>query len=810
MPFIAESLTSNGFVIPAKHLDYTQPPLSGQPVLLERRSALWVVRVRDRMIKLADQSQNGEYVVGENDQGDFTGIMLWDRGTRAIATARTAFPCVALGASDTVATWFGRGSPDAGAAARGVRPGAVGVQVVGKPWARDTRLATLYTDQPAWLPRPVGGTLGIVLEAQEEERQSELFYSTDPRLVVPRRGSWQADNGWSSILCDVDSNQYGDKVRAAKLNAAWVVAHDAVRYVPAWCLTGNTQTDDQRGYGVVWGAGAGDDVFGGSVPAGRVTAFASWEKGGPFHLGHAVADRHRTGTNADKEAVQPLHLWTGAKYYRTLFEDGPLAFRSNHKHGVYAGVPRQVVLAFDLSSGMWDWHTTGSDQPPPWDVPVNPTDMVPLPRNGRPGAPGAPGAPGMPGAPGAPGLPGVPGAPGIPGPPGPPGPPGKDAPQERGEPVTTPDSRGPANPQVFEREISAPSVIITGARHRPSQRGDGRYGGPGGDFGGMGDPPPETPRPNPGTDGSGDTQGYWREDGDPRRAWRPLGGGTSGAGPQGVKIPGRVGTVSPYAQERGGPVPLLAHLWGLPQVLEGRWQYKSEPGDKFGNGTALAGAVMIGPGAVIADGEDDQSAAIGALDVLLYAGELGGSAVRRFGWGTYSQTGDTWSRGVVLEPDSSFDLTAKWRNSAGTARLGALTVDGVVVGGGSISAGTSGNIGIGAKGAVALTFASPTATVAVGTSEQFIEATVADGGGDGPYSATLTLSATGARLGNVIWLRVVCGTGASTATLDVVNGGGGGGTLFTVASALTTARRAAHIHFDGTDWSLFSVVAPLA
>lgn len=706
---IADSRGLNGFFLPIKHIGYDKPPAGGEPWSLDLRCAHFGVRVRDRLQNVANKNV-GKWVT--DDVGDFTGAFIWNRDTREISTIREVYPTVVVaGVVEGAVVRFGRG-------------GAVGARVIRKPWEADDRLAMLRTDQPAYLPQPPGGWLGVTVEAQEETAQHELFMSTDPRACAPDSGGVAA-NG--SIVCDVTATGDADTARAARLQTHERVAHSEGRYTLAW--QGTAARKGGGGYGAWYGRG--DSGAPGGAAGAHVVNLASWERGGPLCSGHSTADRHRRLVNADGEAEQPLHIHWRALVYRNKEQDGPIRITEWRK-GVESGVPTRVWMGWNPDRLEWDYYTRQPFIPTPWDeVPIPKEQVPPPPDDGEPnwggfwwwwwwggggGNPGGgPGGGDPDGGDGEVGEPvgepsdGAAGAPpgGARGSPSQGEPindqPGFDFPRKRkrkpkvgpkgdapdkpegaGEATDGGGARGPMAPIRLERELSVPSLYITGARDRDSQGGDGRYGGPGGDTGfdppdGSASPAPPggAPTPAPAPD-LGRVDPRTSDPDDPR--------GEAGYDPYKPEykvhadptpdIRGFVGRLTPYARERGGPVPLLAHFSGLPQVTGGRWEYQSEPGVRFGSGTALAGAVVFGHAGYRPDGPDDQSDVIGEIDLLLYNGYRGGSAVRRFGWGEYDREADTVAGFAGFMPagtEAARNLELRYLDASGAARTGTLT-----------------------------------------------------------------------------------------------------------------------------------------
>lgn len=646
---VADSRGLNGFFLPIRHEDYDNPPVTARPWDLALRVAHLGCVVRDRLDSVKNE-QTGKYLIELEDVGDFTGSILWPRTTRGLNTIREVFPTQVVakpkaGTPNTGLFTFGRG-------------GDVEAHIIRKPWERDDRLKALVTDQPNYLPRPPGGWLGVVVSAQDERNQNELWYSTDPRLCAPDRGG---SKDYGSIVCDMRGDDADTEV-AARLQTHERVTHIEGQYQIAWM--GTEAKQGKGGFGVWYGKGDGAA----QATSPGVANWASWERRGPLHSGHHSNDKHKVGNNAEGESEQPLHIGIGpargAFYYKNRVEDGRLDHTA-YVQGGFTGQPRQTRFGYDFATGLhrW-WHRDPLIEPP--EPPPPPVENPPWQQWPPPIPPGMP---------------------------------------------LEPQTDKPLQPGLYEKQLAAPSFQLTSGRDRSSQPGDGRFGGGGQDtiFDQSPDPgstksildrlfpldmdtPPEdiSGMPfdlsgvEPITDGSGlaptsPELGFTYPDPGPgvenefthRRQRRE----------EYERQQGRSGWLSQAAKDRGGPSPLTVEMVGLAKVQGGHWLYQSRPGEHWGNGTAETAAMVIAPGGWLHDGPDSQGDWLGSLAVLLYAGDNGGSAVT-FGWGEWSQTSGDWSDGAVFglsDSSGSRNLNLAFRDASGSARDGTLQFNGTQV-----------------------------------------------------------------------------------------------------------------------------------
>lgn len=683
MSHIFDSRSSKGAVLPLQHRKYNDPPYSGEPWRLELRTSVLGGRIEDRM---KGDGMLGHYILPARNVGDITGAMLWPeredgRAGRGQGAWSWVFPAEveSVSAADSPAPKDGSGFG---------RAGKIAARVLRKPWEKDARLATLRTDNHPRMNVPPAGSVALVVQFQEESEQFEALISphTQAAIVAPWRGGMY-ENG--TIVYDLgEKDGELDPLKNGRIQHHLRVVHSQGAWQPALNMS-QTARKSPGGFGLAWGRGDG------SAPAGRgVAHWLSSEAGGPLHAGHSTKDRHRAGTNAEGEPEQPGHVWIEALHYEDVIRDGPKEHGPDYPDEEPTDWPHltHVYEGFDKKRVKWRrWTTVPLSRPvppvPTPKLPPPPGDPVPVPKLPPPGGGGNP--------------------PGVP---------------------TNPTPTQPGNPSMTDYEIGLPSIMFTGARDRDSQRSNGRFGEGGEDTEqppfttnsapapapqvppfitglpsdpiplGPGIPPPisgeainstaagaAVVEPDPDAGRPGETPG------ERLKRLRQAGSRKQSA------VEGRQGALSREAVDRGGPTPFTAHLVTMPSVSldtvtgAGRWAYKQRPGMGWGNGTSTAGALMIGPGGFTPDGPDDQSDKIGSLDVLLYNGYRGGSAVRRFGWGQYNQQTDAWSDGAVFEPVGSAgsrNLRLTFKDTAAADRQGTLQIRGslAVLGTGDVGA----------------------------------------------------------------------------------------------------------------------------
>lgn len=613
--------TPGGGVLALQHHRFDKPD-SGPPWDLDLRASIRGARITGRQDDTAAE-QIGHWVIGREDYGDLTGALLWSREKTPAGRPQNAFafafPAIVV-RHDDLQTTFGRG-------------GDVAVKVLRRPWEADDRLATLKTDHAPTMNRPPAGSIGIVLAAQEESEQLELFISpqTQAALIAPWRGG-AYEHG--TIVYDLDEKGALDPIKNGRIQHHLRVTHAEGEWQPSINMSATGKSPG--GHGLCWWAAAGDDksVVAGAAAKG-IAAWLSVEMGGPLHPGHPTKDKHRAGTNADGEPTQPVHVNIDALFYQDELRDGPKEHGPDYPDVEPTDWPHltHVYEGFDKRRGRWRrWTSVPLSRPVPF-IPKRPPDdepPVPVPKLPDPVPHPIPHG----------GL-------GI------------------GQP--TDPSQGVGSPAMLGVELGLPSLSFTGTRHRDSQAGQGLYGEPGSD---IALPPLAFARPaaSDETTASAEPETFspieneFRGRSRRRKAFE--------ADNNGLPY-----SLSKEALDRGGPAPLSAHIFALPSVSNGAWDYKALPGQGHGHGTAAAAGLVIAPGGVLGDGPDDQSAWAGKLAVLAYGGQFGGTPAS-LGIGSYDQIAGDWYDGAVLSLDGAAgarNMRLDFRDDAGVARVGTFS-----------------------------------------------------------------------------------------------------------------------------------------
>lgn len=415
------------------------------------------------------------------------------------------------------------------------------------------------------------GTYGIALPATNEERQVNLFLRCDSRLVAV---NFDGDYKCGTFVYDLDSDSAYDPKRRARLQSALrVVKMSSGPNVLAFQLSRSGQGDTEGGY-----------FFDGNI-IGRGSA----SNGGCLHVG-SVSDRHRIGTDADGNPINPLHLSLGSLFYGNDIYDGPLFFEGDYPEATRFPYRARTHFTFDVNAGNYKWWT---------EVPIYTpnTDTPPITPTGGPPTTETPGPVHRPEYPTRP------------------------QPGGGGQPGTTPDGGGP---------VAGPIPISPGIPNTPSNGGASGFGPdyppghtPAGDApwnpDGTGGPPPVK-------DGGGKTPGGADPDNPPPP---PPGPGAGGAD----KGKGK-------SKDRPAKTPIPGWRW-VDGMDPGDWDWVKNPAEKNGGhwephpwktnsgGSIRVGDVPGGKSGVKIDGRGAGTGGVRAVGNI--ASPLGGDTP------TYSQ-----------------------------------------------------------------------------------------------------------------------------------------------------------------------------
>lgn len=604
------------------------------------------------------------------------------------------------------------------------------------------------------------GTCGIMVAATEETEQRNLFFPTGGALFAHHR----TPPGPPELSTQVFDNTAAPDALSAGLHTAWWVKPlDDDNVQLALNLTTSEGDATGWGYTIAEGDGSPGPVDpNGTAPApppggpAKVLSRLSWETpagqnfnhGGPYHPGHAYADRHRDGTTPEGNPKQPGHIDIHALFYKNRVEDGEKE-HTTFEQGVDFPVVTKTYEGWDEAQKLHRRWTTSPVIPEPlYPFPGDGIRITPDPGPGRVTGGGSGDGNNVTG-----------------------GGTGENEAQradtgsghERfvdateflrrftdqmhnphgtgGEnpkgPTTIPGPGDSLNPEEItigasrtEREFSAASFHVTQSRDKNQQEYDNRYGGAwwlsdtegqaidaNGDpisldradpshpdnYGATADPdnldasgldldleqegllPPATEteeaaaaeranrqRKNQAHLGTrtdeqreqirrerdklreqrnanaelwpGEGVETFEETGHDRLGLDSGDAKFEGVPPQNLsssaysllapvippaaaspgRVEGRFGRVSEAARRRGGPFPYSLHIGAVGKVVDGKNQYKSEPGVHWDNGTAEQACAFLYPGGWLPDGPTDQTAWVGSIDYAFHpSGKLG-------------------------------------------------------------------------------------------------------------------------------------------------------------------------------------------
>lgn len=222
--------------------------------------------------------------------------------------------------------------------------------------------------------RPVGwptipkGVFGAMMASTTEDRQTEQWLHTDPRLVAPH---FSGPSTVGTPVADMGGPEHSLSLeRHAPLQSLVRVIRGPTG--KRGMLGQNAKAETQRNW-LAWNIGPTGqwDTCGGlvvDVPTSygtmarnsRILAMASVNYGGPFDVGH-YGDEHRIGSDLDGNPINSLHISTDAffKLRTDVLKDGALFFESYYPdYAIDLDVPLRVHLGWDQTAKLWKWWTT--------------------------------------------------------------------------------------------------------------------------------------------------------------------------------------------------------------------------------------------------------------------------------------------------------------------------------------------------------------------------------------------------------------------------------------------------------------------
>lgn len=271
------------------------------------------------------------------------------------------------------------------------------------------------------MPRAAIGSLGITLTANEENKQIDLFFPTDNRLIAINFGG---DVRCGSLVCDLTADSAFDPDRMARLQAlAWVIKRPSGNANSlAWNIGPTGCGDTEGGYVIddPDGGGGGGDAGappvatpsgGGSgrppvaTPGGssgpgqtqvapgvgstptepnggpaampgkggksKVVCWSSRHHNGPLDVGTGRC-RHWTGDmDDDGHPITPLHIQWQFLLRENDAHDGPLNI-TRWKPGKDFDQIATVYMGWNPLIKKWDWWTTVPMYYCPTPTPYNP------------------------------------------------------------------------------------------------------------------------------------------------------------------------------------------------------------------------------------------------------------------------------------------------------------------------------------------------------------------------------------------------------------------------------------------------------
>lgn len=337
-------------------------------------SARHVVVAARKVGREESPGQLGRIIVQRGSAGDLLGGFMWPESGRGIPAWGFVF-----GAKTTRSgTEDGIGLPTGGGGS-GAHPSPM-LPVRGRDWAHDTRFAASISTAPKGWNQSPAGWYGLVVAGTSETAQVEHFHPTDPRMPLVH---WDGEPRCSAVACDLDSDSAPAPDRHARISSALRVLRKPSNApkesnAVAFMLCESGQGDVRGGYGFdVWDSDASKaridstvrtvtttrtstepSLRGGGIlgevssvvtrtsvrtrrtststleveTAGKgkpetVIGMLGKRDGGPLDTGPST-DKHRIGSDADGNAINPFHISTDAYFRMDQRQDARILFES--------------------------------------------------------------------------------------------------------------------------------------------------------------------------------------------------------------------------------------------------------------------------------------------------------------------------------------------------------------------------------------------------------------------------------------------------------------------------------------------------
>lgn len=249
-------------------------------------------------------------------------------------------------------------------------------------WGIDPRFQKKPVNFAPGLPKPAVGTHGIVVSADNEGQQDDLFFSMETGRMIAV--NWAGDPSMGSLVADLNANSEVDPDRVARLQSAFRViktkkAKGCVNFVDNVIALqmGPSGCGDATG-GIVWDTKTGG-VLGQNMGSG------------PLTVGDPKEDKHKLSVDEDGHHINSAHISTNAYFFMDNIYDAPLKFDSRWGGASVGQESFEVYLEYDedwqhahkcgLREGIWRWRSTatvGSSTVPPPPTGIPPAGGPPM------------------------------------------------------------------------------------------------------------------------------------------------------------------------------------------------------------------------------------------------------------------------------------------------------------------------------------------------------------------------------------------------------------------------------------------------